>query len=1190
MKKLCAIFMCLVMVLSIVPAFAATAEAEFYYVMDMDAMEGAFGSEDYFVKAMNVSGEVQILPIREKRVDFFMMDDAHYNISAEEAFNYLEWNYTSEGLMTKMELADGEIKAIYLAGSEGFEENVMYRNNYSEDAYYDAAAMKYGDIQLDENTVVFVFDSTEQDDDAFSVRGLAEVFEDECNYSLMAYGAENEAAEAVVVLDWKVRINPKAPVMVVTRISNVVYGDETTAKFTGIVAGEEKSFVADPEIWYDQFEEGNIIMYRELDSLAVDVQMLMESSRWSGVGALFPIDGIEIYPTEEMVNTACGVVTEKTSTYFTIDDGEEKYEPSGDGCNYTVVEYGDEYECFNVTRGSFDDVVAYSEDDFVEVFVKTTKDKTDVVTDVVIFKCVEKTEEELPSDEEEESGFWWEDRVAEVNTSEEYINCIHELIYFADYDAVTLLKNGEEIQLDEVLKDDVVTVCHNEDNTLTVHVSSEKVTGVIEEVYEGEYGAEYVINGKSYLQSLWTEYWFEPGEKGVFYINTYGQVADVEAITNFNSSEYVYVTGADCVEGDFAEDEVILKVLGASGEEEILTVQNEVMVGDRWGWYEEYENYVVYDMVYDYIWDGYGTVARIAKNELGEISEIYFPNYSDEFIENDYYIEDMEQKAKYYNANRSAYGIIDIDSETMLYSVDTEEESVELYSAQEFLEDGRSYNIIAYGAEDEAADVLVVLDAESYFDAEKPVMVVTKVTEYIMNDEVTYKITGIEAGVEKSVIVDPDEDFPAYDIVPGGIITYAEEEGIAQDIYLLYYTDVYGSDSWGWGYAPEEMLVEEIDDEMVSLHHGELTEVSDGSFVMNGSVEFYPAEDCNYTVISYSAAGMSIKAATKSDLAVSEVRTVYVFAKTAADSADEVIDVVIYKNADNAQVDENYEYELESEYAPDYVPPAEPEYVLLVDMDRANGDFGETTVYTLKVMTTDGEMKEYNIKKRNVTVNDESGLTARDAFDYIESEYYYDYNVIKIALSSQGEVSEVCLADFDESFYSYECLYDVDDWKYDAESMTYGDVVFDEETVVFMKDWNYDERDEGLTASSVKAALKDSWNYEFISYGKDGEAADVLVVLREDADESVPHIYAEATLDGNSARVYVETYSIDPDAKVIVKLTDEEGYTTVKAYPVPEEGWFEEQIDGDFVEAKVLAWSALDTMVPLCEAETTIVD
>ena len=522
--------------------------------------------------------------------------------------------------------------------------------------------------------------------------------------------------------------------------------------------------------------------------------------------------------------------------------------------------------------------------------------------------------------------------VEEIDTEDDVWTIIGETIKganadveldFADEDMlITIVKDGKIVDVDAIAAGDIVTVLDTEVAIRTVYVSSVVLEATVDEVDDDE----YLINGKDYkLSTIYDDVdALEAGDEGLFYLNASGKIAYIDEVNSVTSADYVYLIDADVSEGDFNEDSIIIKVMTAAGEVEVLTIkekkvdvyEGDVKVADDIDAVDVYNNYLLtLDETADLFEEGEEEVETYVANTglikidttaAGEVNILYFPEDAatlDDEADGDFvrFNNYAEENEKEFNAKRETYGVIDLSADTIVFNIDDDadedlEDRITVTTAYDLFVDGNSYQFVAFGTKDDAAEALVTWDAKTAVDAEAPVMVITKVAKVVSGDDDTYKITGVVDGEIVSVIVDPDEKDDAATLEKGNVILYAESGAYVTDVELLFAAtkDVTELPADVAELAEDSDIVTTESEEAVSIHYGEITDAS-AKYVEVSDAKYYYSDDVRVIVVDYSYNNVSIKAGKTSSVKEStEQYTRYAFVKTLSEETDEITDVVVF--------------------------------------------------------------------------------------------------------------------------------------------------------------------------------------------------------------------------------------------------------------------------------------------------------
>lgn len=399
---------------------------------------------------------------------------------------------------------------------------------------------------------------------------------------------------------------------------------------------------------------------------------------------------------------------------------------------------------------------------------------------------------------------------------------------------------------------------------------------------------EVFVNGCSYSFIAYGEYEGISDVLVTFDIEMpEGDTDDTEP--SVSKSEYVYMVDFDSVTGNFGEEVFYVKAVTTSGETKVYAINSKnVDVYTQGG----VESSLTAEEAFVIICDYYDIV-KITLTENDSIADFYLSG-CDEFISNDRYSDDAELKTKSYNAQTLTYGTISIDSETILYSIDTSnddlEDSISTGKAVDMLKNGSSYSFIAYGKNGEPADIIVALDVELPFDPDAPVMVVTKVS-LVVNNRETLRIQGVQNGATVSVILNPNE-YKMVDVEKGNVIMYTLLDGYATNVQVLF-----NSTAEEIGSLSENLnnvIANEFSDEAVTIHYGTITDKTTSTVTINND-KFYYADTMNIIVVDYSYNTVSIKSGTWSDVKASNAKyTRTAFIKTLPYEEDEIADIVVF--------------------------------------------------------------------------------------------------------------------------------------------------------------------------------------------------------------------------------------------------------------------------------------------------------
>lgn len=291
-----------------------------------------------------------------------------------------------------------------------------------------------------------------------------------------------------------------------------------------------------------------------------------------------------------------------------------------------------------------------------------------------------------------------------------------------------IIKDGKEVDASYITKGDVITILDTNAEIFNIYVSSLSVEGMVEEID----GDVYTINGADYTASPFY-YDFakhlEAGDKATFYINAFGKLA--YAVFPEPARAFYYITDTAVDSGDFGGNDYLVKAIDSTGNEQTLTIRSsnvDIYVSEDYR-YKGLDADEAYDILTDYN----ATLAMLSLSESGNITAIYLPGCDEKFQFEDRYEFDKENELAYYNKARCTYGVIDLAEDTIVFEINSVEDTILVSSVGELFIDDESYSLIAYGdLENSPASALVsfntsVIEEEEEEDGEPEITE----TEYV---------------------------------------------------------------------------------------------------------------------------------------------------------------------------------------------------------------------------------------------------------------------------------------------------------------------------------------------------------------------------------------------------------------------------------------------------------------------------
>ena len=528
-------------------------------------------------------------------------------------------------------------------------------------------------------------------------------------------------------------------------------------------------------------------------------------------------------------------------------------------------------------------ITDYFEDFDVMTLVDNNRDNKYDFIFVDMFNESDGVEFVVAEIEEDDDVYYFEGKTGEL-----------ELDYEDDNSLIRIIKDGKEIEPDDIEIDDTITCLDASRSIITVYVSSDKVKGYIDEVDYDE--DEYYINDKPYELSAAFAEELRAGDEGTFYLNYKGKIAYSTVASRVAGGDYVFIANYD-TETQFSKTTYLVQVITEKGAVKSYTLKpSKMKYVDHMG--NMYKN-VTPQTVFDYLQfhrtslsnrynvPGYVGIARVKASSAGVISEIYLPGSYEEFYEQTRY---ANENSREYSAKRETYGNYDLDGDTVAFRVDDSEEviseAVEAGTVDSFFTDGSSYCFIAYGERNEDIEALVITDGIATANYQDHAMIVTKVSTVRVGSETTTKLTGRQGDSDVTYLVDPDENFR---VEVGNIILVSENaEGFVDELEVVASTTDDADD-----------LYEAFDnadipsDEDAGVYGGMVSDTTSKRFRIEGIEDaFYNDTKTAYHLIDYTLRETTFTKGRFSDIKLTSRYDTFVVVRTYEDDA---VDVFIFR-------------------------------------------------------------------------------------------------------------------------------------------------------------------------------------------------------------------------------------------------------------------------------------------------------
>jgi hypothetical protein len=342
-------------------AYADTKESynasNYVYVIDTyKDTTGTFGNVDYLVKAMTISGDVVVYELKNTKLTL----NGEKNINVETVFADIEAE-----TVVRVKTSGDKITSIWTSGlvtEDGTDEYKSNRNTL-------------GPVDTNKNMIIFAIEDGDDDlEDRITVTTVGNLFEHEEEYTYVAYGMEDEEYDVLVVTGATSTIDKEAPIMVITKISNVAIDDDPTVKVTGICAGKKVSVTVDPDADVEELTVGDAITYATTNGYMTSVEVFASIDFET-----YSDEYTSSYDEDTEITYYAGYIEDKTSNAIILEDETKIYL---DDCNVIVVDYTAREITAKV--GSTTDLKKSSKYNKF-VLVKTIAEEEDTAADVIVF-------------------------------------------------------------------------------------------------------------------------------------------------------------------------------------------------------------------------------------------------------------------------------------------------------------------------------------------------------------------------------------------------------------------------------------------------------------------------------------------------------------------------------------------------------------------------------------------------------------------------------------------------------------------------------------------------------------------------------------------------------------------------------------------------------------------------------------
>lgn len=318
-----------------------------------------------------------------------------------------------------------------------------------------------------------------------------------------------------------------------------------------------------------------------------------------------------------------------------------------------------------------------------------------------------------------------------------------------------IYKDGKKIDLEDIKEWDVLSVAANDHNiseatVIKVYVSTEKITGKIEEVEDDMFriGEKLYEVASNYTEANQPE--LKLGDEGTFYLDIEGKIAAVDTQTKAGDN-YAYLVNA-ATDGSF-DTEVRFEIFNKNGETVIVDGASKIKVNSATGLKGE----AVINAIKEANEGEIKQLITYNTNTNGEISYINTAAVNESSgtaLKNAFSLDYVSENAKY-NAASKKLGGFNVNSSTLVFEIPADAEDSEEYSIRtiDMFVDKTSYDVEIYDlTEDLTATVVIVKNSAGVVNADSSIAIVNRVVEATNEDgDEVHKLYALKDGKEITI-------------------------------------------------------------------------------------------------------------------------------------------------------------------------------------------------------------------------------------------------------------------------------------------------------------------------------------------------------------------------------------------------------------------------------------------------------
>lgn len=362
-------------------------------------------------------------------------------------------------------------------------------------------------------------------------------------------------------------------------------------------------------------------------------------------------------------------------------------------------------------------------------------------------------------------------------------------------------KDGKEISLADIKKDNVVNVATSEDNGDTFYdviVTDTVVNGTIGERSDSNGIAYFKIDGNEYKVAGNDDEYVRVGDEGAFIIDLAGNILYKTSVEGGTLGNFAFIIGVDAKE-EFNSYTYKASIMNQKGEISTVELANKIRINDDNQKEIDFAGTADNKVAYSTIQDMEKTLVGYKTNSAGQISQLI----TDFAVMNSNYLSVSNKSLAYKDDGRIGNYFVNEDLSIFNSDVavaDAKKEDISIVKASALSEDEDAYTFaqIVYDTSDNSVVAALGIEIKAIASPDSAAMVVTSVgTKNDSNGDPATLLKGYVNGEIADVVVATDAKIQDTDKKPlnhtfakGDVIQYAADStGEASGVRVIFTAD-----------------------------------------------------------------------------------------------------------------------------------------------------------------------------------------------------------------------------------------------------------------------------------------------------------------------------------------------------------------------------------------------------------------